>query len=101
MQMVAVIFRKSLENEVLTVLRACNVQAFTDIGEVWGAGESGQVFNSFARPGFNSIVLAALDEPDAERVVMALRVFREDAVRQQRGAPVPLHVFLLPCQQAV
>jgi hypothetical protein len=101
MQMVAIIFRKSLEHEVLAVLRACSVRAFTDIAEVLGQGATGLALNSFSRPGFNSLVLAALPEPDAERVVLALRRYRDGAVARQRGAPVPLHVFLLPCEQAV
>lgn len=101
MQMVAIVFRKSLEGEVLEVLRACHVRAFTDIAEVLGAGETGPALHSFARPGFNSLVLAALPELEVDGVVAALRRFRDGAVAQQRGAPVPLRVFVLPCEQVV
>jgi nitrogen regulatory protein PII len=101
MQMVAIVFRKSLESEVLAVLRACHVRTFTDIAEVLGAGETGLALNTFVRPGFNSLVLVALAEADVERVVKALREFRDRAVAQQHGAAVPLHVFVLPCEQVV
>jgi hypothetical protein len=101
MQMLAVIFRNSLESEVLDVLRACQVRAFTDIAEVLGAGETGLALHTFARPGFNSLVLAALAEPEVERVVRALREFRDRAVARQHGTAVPLHAFVLPCEQVV
>jgi hypothetical protein len=101
MQMVAVIFRKSLENEIFAVLRSSGVHAFTDIAEVLGAGEAGVAFNSFTRPGVNSLVLAALDDADAQRLVQALRGYRDGAMAQRGGAAVPMRVFVLPCEQAV
>jgi len=99
--MVAIIFRQSMETEILAVLRACQVRAFTDIAEVLGAGETGLALHTFSRPGFNSLVLAALAEPEAERMVAALRNFRERTARRQHGASVPLHVFVLPCEQVL
>jgi hypothetical protein len=101
MQMVALIFRKSLETEILAVLRATGVRTFTDIAEVLGAGETGLALHTYARPGFNSLVLAALAEPEAARLVSALRAFRDRAVARRRGAAVPLHVFVLPCEQVL
>ena len=99
--MVAIVFRKSLETEILSLLRACRVRAFTDIAEVLGAGETGVALNTFFRPGFNSIVLAALAEPEVERTVTALRSFRDRAAARRHGAGVPLHVFVLPCEQVL
>lgn len=101
MQMLALVFRKSLEQEVLAVLRACHVRTFTRVPEVWGAGETGLALHTFTRPGFNAMVLAALAEPEASRVVAALRRFRDAASGQRHGAKVPLHVFLLPCAQVL
>jgi hypothetical protein len=101
MQMMAIVFRKSLEDEIFQLLRDCRVPGFTDVAEVWGAGETGAVFDSFVRPGVNSLVFAALDEAESERLVAALREFRGACVARQRGAPLPLRVFLLPCTQAL
>ncbi|MBX3027021.1 hypothetical protein KF840_19105 [bacterium] len=101
MQMVVLIFRKSLEHDVLAVLRACEVHSFTRVPEVWGAGETGVALHTFARPGFNAMALVALAEPEVARIVAALRRFRDRAAAQQEGAKVPLHVFLLPCEQVL
>lgn len=101
MQMMAIVFRKSLEGEVLRLLRECRMPGFTEIAEVWGAGETGPVFNSFVRPGVNSLILAAVEEADGERLLAALRAFRDASVASRRGAAVPLHVYLLPCSQVL
>ncbi len=101
MQMVVAIFRQSLETEILAVLRACEVRTFTDIAEVLGVGETGPALHTLSRPGFNSMVLAALAEPEAERVIAALRGFRDRCAVRRRGAGVPLHVFVLPCEQVL
>lgn len=99
--MVAVVFRKSLESEIFAVFGACQVRAFTDIAEVLGTGETGMVLHTFTQPGVNSLILAALADADAERVVTALRQFHDGAIARQHGAGVPLHVFVLPCEQVV
>jgi hypothetical protein len=77
------------------------VSAFTRVPEVWGAGRSGVTLHTFAEPGFNAMVLAALAEAKVASLVAALRDFRDAAVLQRRGAKVPLHVFVLPCEQVL
>lgn len=99
MQMVAVVFRQSMETDILAVLRACHVRSFTDIAAVLGAGDTGAALDTFAEPGVNSIVFAALAEQDVQRVVAALRTFRDRALAHRHGSGVPLHIFLLPCEQ--
>lgn len=99
MQLTVLVFRKSLEHDVLEVLRACEVSAFTRVPEVWGSGQAGVALHTFARPGFNAMVLAALPDADVDHVVDALRRFRDLATTQRHGGHVPLHVFLLPCEQ--
>ncbi len=99
--MVVIVFRKSLEVEVLALLRASHIDSYTDIAEVLGAGTTGPALHTFARPGYNSLILAALPESDADRLVRALRTFRDAAEARQHGAPVPLHVFVLPCEQVI
>jgi nitrogen regulatory protein PII len=99
MRMVAIVFRQSLETEILAVLRACHVRSFTDIAAVLGSGASGAARDTFTEPGVNSIVFAALAEPDVDRVVTALRTFRDRAAVRRHGSAVPVHVFVLPCEQ--
>ena len=101
MQMIAVVFRQSLETDILAVLRTCQVRSFTDIAAVLGLGETGAALDTFAQPGVNSIVLAALDDAEVARVAAALRAFRDGALARRHGARVPLHVFVLPCEQVL
>jgi len=101
MQMVVIIFRSSLEEDVLAVLKRCHIRGFSDIAGVLGSGETGSVLGTFDSPGSNSIVLTALDPPDATRVVDALRDLHTAALARQHGRDLPLHVFLLPCEQVV
>jgi hypothetical protein len=101
MQLVLLVFRKSLEHDVLAILRSCEVSAFTRVPEVWGAGKSGEALHTFAEPGFNAMVLVALTDTRIAALVAALREFRDAAVARRRGARVPLHVFLLPCEQVL
>ncbi len=101
MQMVMIMFRSSLEADVLDILRAAAVPGYTDVHRVLGAGESGVRLDSFEQPGSNSLVVTALAERDASVLVERLRAFRDDASRRRRGAGVPLRVFVLPCRQAL
>ena len=101
MQMVMIVFRSSLESDVLGILRASGVEAYTDVRRVVGVGENGARLDSFERPGFNSLIVTALDEPAASALVERLRAFRDEASERRRGAGVPLRAFVLPCCQAL
>lgn len=99
--MLLIVFRSSLESDVLALLRDLHVRAFTNLPEVRGAGEAGIAFDSFPWPGSNSMILIALDERDAERVIAALRALRDRLAGAQRGASIPLRAFAVPCVQAI
>jgi hypothetical protein len=101
MRMVMIVFRNSLEDDVLAVLRGLDVIAYTDLPKVFGVGEAGMAFHSFTWPGFNSMILAALEDSDAARLVRGLAAFRDTARARQDGATIPLRVFVLPCDQAL
>ena len=99
--MVVIIFRSSLETDVMAVLTEEGVATFTGLRDVRGTGEAGRAFAAFGAPADNGMILAALSRLDASRLIRALRRFRDQACKRQRGAPIPLRVFLLPCTQAV
>lgn len=101
MKMLMVVFRESLEEDIMRVLKELGVKAFTELPSVIGAGEAGAAFHSFATPGANSIVLTALAEEHAEQVVKGLHAYREQLIQRQHGAYIPLRVFVLPCEQVV
>ncbi len=101
MKMLLVIFRESLDEEIRRLLRSLNVKAFTEASKVLGVGEAGMAADTFEQPGFNSLILAALDDEQAERVIAGLQQFREDMSRNQRGAKIPMRAFILPCDQVI
>jgi hypothetical protein len=101
MQLLVIVFRNSLEPDVRPLLQALGVDAFTAVPKVIGVGAAGKALDSFTWPGFNSIVLAAVSDGEADRVVGGLAAFRDRAAERQHGAEIPLRVFALPCRQAV
>ena len=94
MKLVMIVFRSSMEEDVFGLLARLHVSSFTDIPEVFGAGETGRVFASFEQPGSNSVILAALEDDDVPAVIEGLRHFRH-------GANIPVRAFVLPCVQAL
>ena len=47
------------------------------------------------------MILTALAEDQAERVVEGLKSFRDQLAKQRKGMKIPLRVFVLPCLQVV
>lgn len=104
MKMLMIVFRESLEGDVMNVLKELGVTAFTELPSVVGAGETRaafQSFRSFASPQSNSMVLTALADEQAEKVIAGLRAYRDRSAQRQHGAYIPLRVFALPCDQVV
>ncbi len=99
MQLIAIIFRSSLDLEVKGLLQAMGVVAHTELSGVLGAGRAGIVAGSFEFPGTNTLILTALEHPEATRLTDALREFRTRVMGRQGGADVPFHVFVVPCAQ--
>jgi hypothetical protein len=100
-KMVMLVYRDSLEEEIVSLLKASGVNAFTEIHDVEGVGETGAAFHSFAWPGGNAMILAALSEDHADRLVEQLRKFRDERVKQQHGLKLPLRVFVLSGLQSI
>src|SRR5689334_22745624 len=99
MNMLMIILKESLEDQVRELLRTHQVRAFTEMHEVIGQGEAGATLHSLSWPGFNNVIFVALPEPEAARLVGALAKFRDDLAEKQHGARIPLRVFSLPCEQ--
>lgn len=101
MKMLLVIFRASLDADIRQLLQDLNLNAFTEAPKVLGIGEAGQAADTLQQPGFNSLILSALEDDQAGNVIARLKIFRADLSRNQHGAKVPLRVFVLPCEQVV
>jgi len=99
--MLMIVFRESIEEEIRALLNQFNVKAFTEMHDVSGVGEAGAAFHSLSWPAHNNMILAALPEPEADTVVAGLKAFRDEQIRKQGGAKIPLRVFALPCELVV
>jgi hypothetical protein len=99
--MVMVVFRNSLESDVFAVLRDLQIEAFTNLPEVYGAGVTGGAFHSLEWRGANAMVLVALDEPLTARLLEALGTLRRRKHGGGGRAGNPLRAFVLPCLQAL
>lgn len=101
MKMLMIVFREFLEQDVMKVLKELGVRAFTELPSVVGSGEDGPAFHTLALPQTNSMVLTALADDQAERVIKGLHAYREQLTERQHGAYISLRVFTLPCEQVV
>lgn len=100
-KMVMLIFRNSLDHDIQSLLKECGVKAFTEMHHVEGLGETGAAIDSFAWPGANSMILTAMPEDCADRLIKKVREFRDQRVRQQHGLKLPLRVFVLSGLESV
>jgi hypothetical protein len=98
MQMVLLVFRDSLESDIQNLLQELEIVSFTQAPKVLGTGETGRAFDSFEWPGCNSMILSAMEENQAERVVERFRTFRDGLKHRQNGSKIPLRVFTFPCE---
>ena len=101
MKMLLIVFRENLEEEIHGLLQSHDVKAFSELHKVAGTGATGAAFHAFSWPGVNGMILTALPEDEADRVVEGFKAFRDQRVQQQHGAKLPLRVFVLPCLQVV
>src|SRR5574341_1910287 len=99
--MVMLIFRDSLDDDIQSLLKQFGVKAFTEVHNVEGLGETGAAFHSFAWPGRNSMILAAMPEEHADRLIKGVREFRDRRVHQQHGLKLPLRAFVLSGLESV
>jgi len=101
MRMLMIISRSSLLNDLLALLASLGVDASTQLPNVHGRGEAGAAQGTFDSPASNTVILAAMEEEKASRVVAELAAFRKRSAARRGGARIPLRVFVLPCTQAV
>jgi nitrogen regulatory protein PII len=101
MKMLMVVFRDSLQDEILMLLKDCDVKAYTLVQNVAGAGETGVALGSFSSPGINSMLLVVLPREQADRSVEALQAYRDSLAEEHPAHKVPIRAFVLPCEQVV
>jgi hypothetical protein len=99
MKIVMVIYRRSLDQEIRRFLESIDAKAFTEAPKVAGIGDAKEACQSFSWPGHHCMILSALTDVQAERVIAQLKEFRDEQVRLRGGANVPLRIFTVPCEE--
>ena len=99
MKMLLIVFRESMVEQVHALLQEYEVNAYTELHNVAGRGETGPTVQFFLSQGANYMILAAVSEQVAYRLIDGFTRYRAE---QMRGDDAfPLHVFVLPCEQVV
>jgi nitrogen regulatory protein PII len=101
MKMLLIVFRQSLVERIHALLREYEVNAFTELHNVAGRGETGPNVQFFLSPGANCMILTAVSEQVAYRLIDGFTRLKAEQGMRQDDTTFPLHVFLLPCEQAV
>lgn len=101
MKMLMIVFRESIVQHVHALLKEHGVTSFSEIHHVEGQGETGPSVKSFFSPGANCMILSALPEATAIRLIDGFTRFREEHGLHEHGNTFPLHVFALPCEKVV
>ena len=101
MKMVMVVYRQSLDQDLRRFLKGLDMLNLADAPKVFGIGEAGQAFGSITWPGHHAIILSAMEELQADRVIDVLKEFRDHIAELQGGAEIPMRVFVLPCERMI
>ncbi len=101
MKMLVLIFRDSLQEEILSLLQHENIQAYTIVPKVHGMGETGAAFGSFTSQGENSLVLLAMADEPARQTIEAFRALRSRLSQRQQGAAIPMKLMVMPCEEII
>jgi hypothetical protein len=99
MQMIMMVFRTSLESEVLPLVEQEGMP-FTRLDSTQGKGTTGSVSgSSLSLSGTNTVLLLAV--PDERLTAFRKRVhqFQDGLKAHAQSGSVPFHIFVLPCIQ--
>jgi nitrogen regulatory protein PII len=98
MKMLLIVFHQSIVEHIHALLKEYEVNAFTELHNVAGRGESGPTVQFFLSPGANCMILTAVSEKLAYRLIDGFTRFKSE---QGVGQHDHVHVFILPCEQVV
>jgi hypothetical protein len=94
------VYRDSLAELIQGQLTAMGVESYTRMDRTAGAGASGQAEATFPGMQDNTALWVVLSDERACSVVEKLRALRTTLADERLGAPLPFHLFVLPCEQA-
>lgn len=101
MKMLVIVFRESIVEQVHALLNDYDVSAFSELHNVAGKGVTGLTSQFFLAPTTNRLILAAVSDQLAYRLIDAFSRFRLEQEAAKGDNVFPLHVFVLPCEQAL
>ena len=101
MKMLLIVFRQSIVEHIHALLKEYDVNAFTELHNVAGRGETGPTVQFFLSPGANCMILTAVSEQLAYRLIDGFTRLKAEQGMGQHDNTFPLHVFILPCEQVV
>jgi len=101
MKMVFVIYRQSLDQEIRRLLKGIDVKAFTEAPKLFGMGDASDAPHASFGQGHNCMILSAMKETQARRVIEQLKDFRDELATLRGTDKVPLRVFAFPCEEMV
>ncbi len=101
MQMLMLAFRSSLKERVHELLHQCGVNAFTEMNDTVGYGETGPAEGLAYYPGTNAVILVSLDDDRAARVTKAVTAWCEETDNHPGWQKPSIRLFSWPCTQIV
>ena len=101
MKMLLIVFREAMAEQVHALLKEYEITGFTEIHNVAGKGETGSTVHFALSAGANRMILTALPEQVAFRLIDVFTRHKTEHLTQKMEGAFPLHVFVLPCEQAV
>lgn len=101
MKMLVIVFRESLIEQIHALLNDYDVAAYSELHNVTGKGATGLTSQFFLAPATNRMILTAVSDQLAYRLIEVFAHFRLEQEAAQGDNIVPLHVFVLACEQAV
>jgi hypothetical protein len=99
--MLMVVFRSSLKERVHELLHQCDVNAFTEVNETVGYGQTGSAEGLAFYPGTNAVILVSLDDDHKARVATAITAWCEEAAKHPGWQKPSIRVFNWSCSQIV
>ena len=99
--MVAIVFRESLADELHALLKRCHIVAYTELQGAFGSGGSGTALGTFLQPGQNSLLFTVVSERQAQHLRDGFVATRDKLQEAQRGAEIPMKLFVLPVEEQI